>query len=144
MKMPERQIHEGLVEYAERLSTLYSDVFRFKGKKLEGQFFTPNQISVFMAELFDIDRDKITLLDPGAGTGVLSAAFCEKLLSRGKPISLEMDAFENDPEIIPFLREVLQECKKNLEEKGSKVEFNVLAKDFILTNEPYLSGPDRE
>lgn len=141
MKIPERQIHEGLVEYAERLSTSYSDVFRPKDKKLEGQFFTPKQVSIFMAELFDINQDKITLLDPGAGTGILSAAFCEKLVSRGKPVSLVIDAFESDPEIIPFLKSVLQECKKDLGEKGSKVEFNVLTQDFILSNERYLSGP---
>jgi adenine-specific DNA-methyltransferase len=141
MKTPERQSHEGLVGYAEKLSTLYSDVFRPKDKRPKGQFFTPRQVSTFMAELFDINQDKITLLDPGAGTGVLTAAFCEKLLSRKKPVSLAIDAFESDPEIIPFLKRVLQECKKDLEEKGSKVEFNVLAKDFILTNEPYLSGP---
>ena len=141
MKIPERKANEGLVEYADRLSTLYSGVFRSKDKKPGGQFFTPKQVSIFMAELFDIKQDKITLLDPGAGAGVLSAAFCEKLLSGKKPVSLVIDAFENDPEIIPYLERVLQECKKDLGEKGSKVEFNVLAKDFILTNEPYLSGP---
>jgi len=141
MKVFERKTNEGLVEYAERLSALYSDVLRLKDMKPMGQFFTPRQVSIFMAELFDIKQDKINLLDPGTGTGVLSAAFCEKLLSRKKPVSLLIDAFENDPEIIPFLKRVLQECKKDLEEKGSKVEFNVLAKDFILTNEPYLSGP---
>jgi adenine-specific DNA-methyltransferase len=94
-----------------------------------------------MAGLFDINRDKITLLDPGAGTGILSAAFCEKLLSRKRLVSLVIDAFENDPEIIQLLKKVLQECKKDLEGRGSKVEFNVLDKDFILTNEAYLSGP---
>src|SRR4030043_1076571 len=141
MKIPERKANEGLVEYAERLSTLYSDVLRPKDIKSEGQFFTPKQVSIFMAELFDINRDKITLLVPGAGTGVLSAAFCEKLLSRKKPVSLVIDTFENDPEIIPLLKKVLQECKKDLEGKGSRVEFNVLAKDFILTNDTYLNGP---
>jgi adenine-specific DNA-methyltransferase len=141
MKIFERKANEGLVEYAERLSALYSDVLRRKDIKPKGQFFTPKQVSVFMADLFDINQDKITLLDPGAGTGALSAAFCEKLLSGKKPVSLVIDTCENDPEIIPFLKRVLQECKKDLEEKGSKVEFDVLAKDFILTNEPYLSGP---
>src|SRR4030043_322709 len=141
MKVFERKTNEGLVEYAERLSALYSDGLRPKDIKPKGQFFTPKKVSTFMAELFDINQDKITLLDPGAGTGVLSAAFCEKLLSRKKPVALVIDAFENDPEIIPLLKKVLQECKMDLEGKGSKVEFNVLAKDFILTNEPYLSGP---
>jgi adenine-specific DNA-methyltransferase len=141
MGIPEKRVQEGLVEYAERLSTVYSDAFRQKDKKSEGQVFTPKRVSIFMAELFDITKDKITLLDPGAGTGVLSAAFCENLLNGKKPVSLVIDAFENDPEIIPFLKRVLRECKKDLEEKGSKVEFNVVAKDFILSNKPYLSGP---
>ncbi len=141
MKIPERRYHEGLVEYVERLSALYSDVLKPKDNKPKGQFFTPKQISVFMAELFDIPQDKIALLDAGAGTGILTAAFCERLLSRGQPVSLVIDAFENDPEVIPFLRKVLGECKKDLEEKGSNVEFDVIGEDFILTNEPYLSGP---
>src|SRR4030042_2460827 len=141
MNIPERKVNEGLVEYAERLSSLYSDVFRPKDKRPEGQFFTPKQVSVFMAELFDINQDEIALLDPGAGTGILSAAFCEKLLSWGKPVSLTIDAFETDSAIIPFLQRGLQECKKDLEEKGSKVEFSIVSRDFILTNEPYLSGP---
>jgi len=141
MKIPERKAKEGLVEYAERLSALYSDALRPEDVKPKGQFFTPKQISIFMAELFDINQDKITLLDPGAGTGILSAAFCEKVLNRGRPVFLVIDTYENDLEIIPFLKKVLQECKKDLEENGSKVEVNVLAKDFILTNEPYLSGP---
>src|SRR3989304_1155976 len=107
MKIPERQANEGLVGHAERLGALYSDGFRPREKKPEGQVFPPRQVSLFMADLFDIHQDKITLLDPGAGTGILSAAFCEKLLSRKKPVSLALDAFENDPEIIPFLKRVL-------------------------------------
>jgi adenine-specific DNA-methyltransferase len=120
MKIFERRPNEGLIEYAERLSALYSDVLRPKDMKPMGQFFTPRQVSIFMAELFDIKQDKINLLDPGAGTGVLSAAFCEKLLSRKKPISLVIDTFETDPEIIPFLKRVLQECKKDLEERARR------------------------
>jgi hypothetical protein len=65
MKIPERRPNEGLVEYAERLSATYSDVLRPRDMKPKGQFFTPRQVSIFMAELFDINQDKITLLDPG-------------------------------------------------------------------------------
>jgi len=141
MNIIERKMDEGLVEYANKLSGLYSGAFRPKDKKRGGQYFTPKQISTFMAQLFDINKDKIALLDPGAGTGILSAAFCEKLLNRGRPVSLIIEAFENDIEIIPFLRQVLMECKKDLEQNGSKVEFNISAKDFILANEAYLSSP---
>ena len=104
MKVPERQKSEGLVEYAERLSALYSNVLRPRDKNPEGQFFTRKAVSIFMAERFDINQEKISLFDPGAGTGVLTAAFCEKLLGRKKPVSLVIDQYENDPEIIPFLK----------------------------------------
>ncbi len=120
MKIPERKVNEGLVEYADRLSTLYSGVFRSQEKKRQGQFFTPKQVSIFMAELFDTKKDKITLLDPGAGTGILSAAFCEKLLSRGKPVSLVIDTFENDPEIIPFLKKVFRSARKTWKKRARR------------------------
>lgn len=141
MKIPARKKHEGLVEYAERLSTLYSNAFTSNDRKPKGQFFTPRQVSTFMAGLFDISRDEIAVLDPGAGTGVLSAAFCAEVLRRGRPLTLWIDAYENDANVIPFLKKVLQECKKELEHGGFKVVFNIITKDFILSNGAYLSPP---
>lgn len=141
MNIPKRKENERLVEYSERLASLYSDAFGIKDRKPKGQFFTPKQVSVFMAGLFKINQDRIALLDSGAGTGVLSAAFCENLASRERPVALTIDAFENDPNLIPSLKKVLQECKKELERKGLKIKFNIITKDFILTNEKYLSPP---
>ncbi len=53
MRIFERKTNEGLVEHAERLFTLYSDVLRPKDMKPKGQFFTPKRVSIFMAELFE-------------------------------------------------------------------------------------------
>ncbi len=142
MKIPERLRNEGLVEYAERLSALYSNELSSKDRKPRGQFFTPKQVSKFMVGLFDVKgKDEISVLDPGAGIGILSAAFCEKLLNTGRAVSLTIDAYENDTAIIPFLKKVLEECKDELKGKGFKVDFNIITKDFILTNGTYLSGP---
>ena len=141
MKIPPRRKREGLVEYAERLSMVYSDAFASKDRKPKGQFFTPKQVSCFMAGLFEINKAEITILDPGAGVGILSAGFCEMVQRKGKPVSLRIDAFENDPSVIPFLKKVLQECKKELERNGSKVDFNLITEDFVLTNGTYLRAP---
>ena len=50
-------------------------------RKKKGQFFTSKETAVFMASLFDTERfgNEITVLDPGSGTGVLSAAFIERM-----------------------------------------------------------------
>ncbi|MGQ9721324.1 MAG: hypothetical protein ACUVXA_08385 [Candidatus Jordarchaeum sp.] len=48
MKIPERAKQEGILEYAERLSELYSRIYDAKIRKLKGQFFTPKEVSRFM------------------------------------------------------------------------------------------------
>jgi len=101
MRIPPKKKSESLVGYAERLSTVYSSTFASNDRKPRGQFFTPEHVSGFMAGLFEINIEEINVLDPGAGVGILSAAFCEKILRIGKPVSLGIDAFENDPNVIP-------------------------------------------
>ena len=49
-------------------------------RKRIGQFFTSMDTAQFMAGLFFIPNQKsISILDPGAGTGILSAALIERL-----------------------------------------------------------------
>src|SRR5665213_3654672 len=49
-----------------------------------GQFFTPWDIAAFMASMPILEREAITILDPGAGTGMLSAAVVARLCSASK------------------------------------------------------------
>jgi len=142
MRIPERAKPEGLVEYADRLSELYAGTYDAKIRKLKGQFFTPKQIATFMASLFDIHHNTIRLLDPGAGIGILTAGFCERLLNNNKIVSLTIDAFENDKKLLPLLKMVLESCKEDLEEKGHNVFYNIYGQDFILHNERYIREPD--
>ncbi|VVB91242.1 tRNA1(Val) (adenine(37)-N6)-methyltransferase [uncultured archaeon] len=142
MKIPERGKEEGLAAYAQRLTELYSNTNSSESRKHRGQFFTPEQVSSFMVSLFDITHKKIRLLDPGAGTGILSAAFCERLLNNGKTGNLIIDAYENDPNILPFLKMVLGSCKSELEKNGLDVEYNICDKDYILQNKSYFTKSD--
>jgi adenine-specific DNA-methyltransferase len=51
-------------------------------RKSLGQFFTSKSAARFMASLFTIPcQSAIRILDPGAGSGVLSAALIERLES---------------------------------------------------------------
>lgn len=142
MKIPKRVKQEGLLEYAERLSELYSRTYDATIRKLKGQFFTPKQVSVFMASLFKIRYGTIRLLDPGAGTGILTAAFCERLLNNNRIVNLTVDAYENDPNLLPLLKMVLEACKRELEGMGHKLEYNIYEQDFILHNVGYLGESD--
>ncbi|ODS34891.1 hypothetical protein BEH94_01965 [Candidatus Altiarchaeales archaeon WOR_SM1_SCG] len=128
----------GLVEYAERLSELYAKTHSTKIRKLRGQFFTPKKVSNFMAGLFEVQNNTVRLLDTGAGTGILTAAFCERLLNNGKILRLTVDVYENDPDILPFLKEVMESCKTEFERRGHDFEYNIHEKDFILQNKRYF------
>src|ERR1700722_15155048 len=61
-------------EYADKLGLLYSSRVTGEHKKDLGQFFTPMKIAQFMAGVASMDKETITILDPGCGIGILSAA----------------------------------------------------------------------
>jgi len=125
---------ESPIEYAENLSEIYSNNYGMETRKFKGQFFTSKQVSKYMVSLFKINQNKISLLDPGAGTGVLTAAFCERLLKSNKIVNLTIDLYENDLNLIPFLKKTLDLCKFKLEKNGCLVKYNIHKQDFILNN----------
>ena len=57
-------------------------------RKGKGQFFTSKETAEYMADLFDYDSfgKTVRLLDPGAGTGILTAAFVDRAI-RSKKIN---------------------------------------------------------
>jgi len=142
MKIPERGKQEGLVEYAQRLSELCSKTYNAEIRKHKGQFFTPKQVSKFMASLFEIRHNTIRPLDPGAGAGILTAAFCERLLNNEMIVNLTIDVYEIDQNILPFLKMILESCKVELEGRGHNVEYNIYEHDYILCNKNYFTKSD--
>ncbi|MCH8493999.1 MAG: Eco57I restriction-modification methylase domain-containing protein [Balneolales bacterium] len=74
-------------------------------KSSEGQYFTPVSIARYMASLFTCNGN-IKLLDPGAGIGVLSGIFTDKL-SGNTEYDLHITAFEKDSNLIDELQRTL-------------------------------------
>lgn len=85
------------VEYIDRMP-------KSKRKKY-GQFFTSKETAVFMAGLFSIPegRTSLIILDPGAGSGILSVALLERLESNAEIDSIELVCYENDANIVDLL-----------------------------------------
>ncbi|MDP2749856.1 MAG: Eco57I restriction-modification methylase domain-containing protein [Nanoarchaeota archaeon] len=128
-----------LMNYAEELAKAFTQRSDLKERKSRGQFFTQKEIGLFMAALFDINESSFNVLDPGAGIGMLSAAFCERLLNSQKTFSVSLDAYETDQKLIPYLEKALKKCKTTLEEKGHKLNYKIIEKDFILNNPNHLN-----
>jgi len=84
-----------------------------------GQFMTPPRLAEFMASLFSERRGPFRLLDAGAGSGSLTAAFVDRWGSEGSSVS----AYEVDPAMLPRLRATI----KGLD----GINARIISNDFI-------------
>lgn len=106
-----------------------------------GQYFTPYVVAEKMAKMFCHFPEEMHLLDAGAGTGILSAAFIETAISATKPpASIRITAYELDELLIPSLVETLQACKYFSEQCDIDLEYQVKQKDFIADSVQVITG----
>ena len=134
MRIPEIGKTEGLSEYSERLAEWYATNIDLNARKTKGQIFTPKQIGKYMGKLLKTESRRIRLLDPGAGTGVLTVCFCEQLFALKKPFTIDIDLYENDAALADILERVMEICKIKAWNTGVELEYKVHRKDFILHN----------
>jgi adenine-specific DNA-methyltransferase len=109
-------------------------------RKRRGQVFTPPEVARFMASLFGTIPSEYVLLDPGAGVGMLAAAFCERIGELRSPRRVTVHAFENDPQLTPLLEQNLDNCKRVLSAAGHSFTYALHAGDFILEASHGLNG----
>lgn len=108
-------------------------------RKKKGQFFTSKETAEFMADLFDYNcfDETVSVLDPGAGTGVLTAAFADRAIRSGRINRLSITCYENDSEVLPVLRQNLEYIKANA---GINVEYSVIEDDYLLSQANDFEG----
>ena len=80
-----------------------------------GRFFTKKDTARVMAEAIRLDGEKTayTVLDPGAGTGILSAAIVEHICKNApKCRQIFLTCYETDPELFEVLEDNLERIRK--------------------------------
>lgn len=97
-----------------------------------GQFLTPAKIARFMASMFVRQREEVRILDAGAGAGVLFTACIENLVSgKHRPSSVKVVAYENDEQVLPYLKEAMERCRAICREYGVSFQGQIRKEDFI-------------
>lgn len=78
-----------------------------------GQYFTPAAVAELMAELPVLPRSgELRVLDPGAGSGMLTAALTQRLRFTHPDLRLDITAVEADIALLPSLRRTMADCEK--------------------------------
>ena len=134
-----------------------------KERKKYGQFFTSKETARFMAQLYNIpdNKSKVSILDAGAGSGILACAFLERLEKMVSVQTIELTCYENDDNILGLLKENLYTCQANSKKDihihiitdnyitSQYLDFNHMLGenfdpkkyDFVIGNPPYMKIP---
>lgn len=121
-----------LLDSAIRATTEYIEHMPKSQRKKYGQFFTSKKTAIFMAELFEINNkiQEVSILDPGAGSGVLSIALLERLQTFTTIKKIQLVCYENDPNIIELLQSNLEMvCSQS----SQKISYKIISDNYILS-----------
>src|ERR1035437_1993112 len=113
-----------------------------KTRTAMGQFFTPIPVACFMADTIAVAGDRISMLDPGAGIGVLSAALVSRLASAQRPPArIDIILFDLEAAFGAPLRQTMEACQTACESSGIHLEYQILNEDFICSTAAALASP---
>lgn len=121
-----------MLEKIIELTNLYIESIPKKERKKYGQFFTSMETARFMADLYDcpIGKSCITVLDAGAGSGILSGAFIEWAEQFDSIEEIELVCYENDDNVLGLLQENLKYCK---EHSTKKITYTIHTENYITS-----------
>ena len=127
------------MDYAEALGEAYLAFAKQDQRKIVGHYLTPASIARFMAGSAPYSQADMRVLDPGSGTGILSAAVCEAASGRKIVRNLHVDACESFPLLANLTHIVLAFSRQWLGQRGITLTFDVKHGDFVLE---YSTAPD--
>jgi len=121
-------------DYADQIGENYASQTSNSHKTEHGQYLTPQVVARFMAGMFDCSGPVVRVLDPGAGSGILSCAVCEFLAEKPGIRCIELTAYETEDGLAKLLEGVLDNLKQWLLERDIELSHEIRRVDFILAN----------
>lgn len=121
-----------LIDFVAEATTTHIAQMPKAQRKSYGQFFTSKETALFMASLFDLSdlKGTISVLDPGAGSGILSTALIERLAQLPEISQINLVCYENDHQVLPLLESNLSWVKAH-----SKVplSYRIISDNYLLS-----------
>ena len=100
-------------------------------RKAIGQFFTSPETAIYMASMFATpNKEKLSILDPGAGSGILTAALVERLQSDTTLKHITVTCYETSQDVLPILEKNLEYIKCH---SRIAVDYEIITENYITT-----------
>ncbi len=102
-----------------------------------GRLFTKKDTARLMAGMLRLDESKTvyTILDPGAGTGILTAAAVEEICKKYSSCKqIFVTCYENDPAFLPMLHDNLERIRKKCRHDYNVKLFITVYEENYLTD----------
>ncbi len=121
-----------IIDYVIESTSKYIEQMPKEVRKKNGQFFTSKETALFMASLFDLSPSlkEISILDPGAGSGILAAALVQRIIDIDKIKEIKITCYETNDDILELLNKNLSWIKDN---SPLKIEYKVLKDNYITS-----------
>lgn len=103
-------------------------------RKSKGQFFTPLSIANFMAAKASMKATHLSIMEPGAGNGLLTAAIIKYCIDHGLCNSFSIRFIENDPDILPILRKTAKLLEIYARSNSSEIYVSISESNYITDN----------
>ena len=107
-------------------------------RKKKGQFFTPLSIVDFMVKKGATAAEHLSILEPGAGNGLLTAALIKQCLNHGLCHSFSVHFIENDPDILPVLRVTAELISDYAAQHHAYAEIKISDQNYITAKDNTL------
>ena len=123
-----------MIDYIEQKTNEYIDQMPKSQRKRYGQFFTSKETAAFMATLITVPegKDSLSVLDPGAGSGLLSAAMVERLQACDGVRHLELVCYETDTAVLNLLRDNMTWV---CEQSTLDITLRIITENYILSQQ---------
>lgn len=124
-----------ILEYISQNTMKYISVFSKAERKEYGQFFTNINTADYMASMFSIkSKQVISILDPGCGNAMLSAALIKRIVSEKKADIIELSLYEIDCKIYDLLSQNINIIKMYCLDNDVQLEVYLYKENFIETH----------